>query len=312
MANKKTLQDKINKLEALRSKLHRERDSSMPFFIIFPIIATIIASVFASHPVAIGFVAFVSAFIAYGIYYSIYTVQFDRIKSNFKSELISNFMKIYHPDIHYSYSLEENKGGSIINSSPLADVDRVTEEDVLQGSKGGTRFYISEVHLENKNDDSYSTELKGILFRIKTKGRNLPKAIITSKVGILERLFGGQPASNELGFRVNIDPSTKGYHELERLFPFIAHLVRKQRDVRIHTDGDTVTILMASQMQFLDEPKLKIGKPLRDETYYSTMTQQLNSLLYIAEAFDEEGDPNDQTEKLELKMLAYAKDQNLQ
>jgi len=120
MANKKTLQDKINKLEALRSKLHRERDSSMPFFIIFPIIATIIASVFASHPVAIGFVAFVSAFISYGIYYSIYTVQFDRIKSNFKSELISNFMKIYHPDIHYSYSLEENKGGSIINSSPLA------------------------------------------------------------------------------------------------------------------------------------------------------------------------------------------------
>jgi len=311
MSDQDNLKTKIDKLDRLRKQLRRDRDRVLPFFILIPIFVAAFAFIASRHPVVMGFAAFVSAFTSYGIYYSKYITQFERIKSNFKSELIANFMKTYHPEIHYSYSSTGTKGSSIINSSPLANVDRVTEEDVVQGSKGSTQFYISEVHLENKNDDNYTTELKGILFRIKTKERNLPKAIITSKVGIIESIFGRKKVEENLGFRINIDSSTPGYFRLQRLFPFISHLVKRQRDVRIQTDGDTITILMASRMAFLDDPELLMERSLHDEGYYSTMTQQLNSLLYIAEAFDEEGDPEEQVEKLELKMLEYAKNQKL-
>ena len=144
-----------------------------------------------------------------------------------------------------------------------------------------------------------------MLFKIKIPGRNFPTAQIQSKPGLLKKMFSNFVEKPNFGFWFDTPDQQKFNKALGSFFPFIRHLIQQQKDIRIHTHGNEITILMKSDMKFLDDPKPQLNKSFKDEKYYQRIGQQINSLLFIVEAFAGKLDKQEVIERLELKELEY-------
>ena len=119
-------------------------------------------------------------------------------------------------------------------------------------------------------------------------------------------MFGSFKENRLFGFWFDTENEEKFKKELNPFFPFIRYLIQQQKDIRISTNGgDNITILMKSDMKFLDDPKPQLNRSFKDETYYKKIGQQINSLLFIVEAFAGKLDKEEVVEKLELKELDY-------
>jgi len=204
------------------------------------------------------------------------------IMSTFIAITISSV--IYHNN--FVAPFQELSAAQIIRHSGLFTADLYEEEDVINGSKGDIDFYLSEVDLKKKRTSkgktTYHTLLKGLLFKIKIPGRSFPKS-------------SWYQTQNEATFN----------SEMQTLFPFIQHLSR-QGELRIHIDGDEITILMESDMKFLDDPTPSLNRSFQDEHYYAKISKQVNSLLYIIDTFIDDLTPMEIEQNLKLRVMEYA------
>ena len=103
------------------------------------------------------------------------------------------------------------------------------------------------------------------------------------------------------------DDENKFQETLKPLLPFIAHLKKRQGDIRIQAEGDELVILLESEMNFLDEPELKLKKSFNNSEYKANLVKQLNSLLFIVESFVNNSDSSAIVERLDLKALEFEK-----
>lgn len=67
-----------------------------------------------------------------------------------------------------------------------------------------------------------------------------------------------------------------------------------------------MTIMMSSDMKFLDDPHFSLNRSFDNPIYYKKIGQQINSLLYIVEAFANQQEASEIEERLELRLLKIA------
>jgi len=292
-------------LDEERADLYKKSSRIFLLALIIPIALIIMAIAFV--PDAAIFLGVLCLAFAFMIYYFSIGLPFNHLKNKVREFLLQEFMQIYHPNISYYYRSEKDRVKEIIKTSRLVSCNQYHEEDVITGTANNINFYLSEIKLQTTTGKSTVTVFKGILFKLKIPGRNFPPAQIQSKPGLLKKMFGNFVENRSFGFWYDTYEREKFEEKLGSLFPFIRHLIQQQKDIRIQTDGEEITILMKSDMKFLDDPKPQLSRSFKDETYYQKIGQQINSLLFIVEAFAGKLDKQEVIERLELKELEYRK-----
>jgi len=305
MSNSDKLDKKINALDEQRAELLKKSGWVFPMVLIVPILLFIMATI--SVPEMSIFLGMLLLAGATGIYHLLITGPFNHLKHKVREYLLQEFMRIYHPNISYRYQPEKNQVEHIIKNSNLVSCNRYEEEDVLKGTANNINFYLSEIKLKTSSGKSTTTVFQGMLFKIKIPGRRFPSARIQSKPGLLKKMFSSFVEKPLFGFWFDTQEHEKFEQELGPFFPFIRHLIQQQKDIRISTKGNEITILMKSDMKFLDDPKPRLRRSFKDEAYYEKIGKQINSLLFIVEAFAGKLKKNKVMERLELKELEYRK-----
>ncbi len=306
----KTENNKIDKklalLEEKRVDIARKHKKYMSYYLISVFMALVFGIWMKSGGAAL-FAGGVSALFVFLIHFANVLEPFRFIKNAFKGALLHEYMSTYHDGLDYQYLPEKQNGPSIIKRSGLITADRYEEEDVIKGNFNNVDFYISEVKLKNRSNNSSRTIFQGILFELHIPGVNWPKAQIQSKPNLLRMFFKGFLYYKEYGFWFETKDIPQFEKELSPLFPFIQHLIINRGDIRIATQKDKVTILIESDSKFLDDPRPSINRTFLDKTYYKNIVKQLNSLLFIVKAFAQNMEAPEIEEQLELRVLEYAK-----
>ncbi len=305
MSNSDNFEKKINALDEQRAELYKKTTWAFPMALIFPIAVLMMTAI--TVPEAAMVLGSISAAFSAMVYYFLISVPFGYLKSIVRAYLLQEFMSIYHPNISYRYQPEKNQVEHIIRTSKLVSCNQYDEEDVIKGTANNINFYLSEINLKTSSGKSTTTVFQGMLFKIKIPGRRFPSARIQSKPGLLKKMFSNFVEKPLFGFWYDTNDREKFEQELGPFFPFIRHLIQQQRDIRISTEGNEITILMKSNMKFLDDPKPQLGRSFKDEAYYKKIGEQINSLLFIVEAFAGKLDKKEVIERLELKELEYRK-----
>lgn len=303
------LKQTLKKLEEERISLNEKRNKLLPFLFIPPIIGLLVGINIAGP--AIFFFMGAGIMLSLLLYHAIIGQDFKQIKSKLKSALVGEFMISYHPDIEFDYSMDKIDGRDIIKRSKLIGFDSSTEEDVLHGKMKDSNFYISEMKLSRKSDDSDVTVFKGIIFELKIPGKKFPQSEIQTNQSFWSKLTGQHKEHNEY----NIYYGTSNENEFEKkigpLLPFIDHLNKENKSIRIRADGDKLTIMMENKMKFMDEPRLSTNASFINQQYNANLAKQLNTLLFIVESFSNDLGESEVLEKLELKTLEILKANDL-
>ncbi len=303
MKERQIIADRLNQMEEERELLRQKSDNLTPYFWGFMLIAIVSILSLGIH---FGFIG-IPLVLTLLTRYSLIGVPFKELVNDVKSALLQSFMTSYHPDIDYRYFPEKRDVRDIVNRTRLVSANRYNEEDVIEGYMNDIEFYLSEIHLKRKSKNSSYTVFKGLLFKLKIPGKTFPKSRIQSKPGLLKRLFSGFVENTQYGFWYESNDVDCFYEEMEQLFPFISHLIAHQKDVRIQIEGDELTLLMGSDMKFLDDPKPSLKETFIKDEYFENIGKQLNSLLFIVESLANDLDKLEIEERLELKALEYVK-----
>ena len=301
--------ERIDTLDRQRQALQRKGKNVLPFLVALPIMVALASFLIWGLPQVSIISTFVSIVIAGALYSKLVGNQFHKLQNEVKQTLIHEYISHYYSDIYYNYYPDKKYVTYILNSSRLISADRHHEEDVVKGTYKGSDFYFSEIVLENESKDedkTRTTVFRGILFDLTIPGADFPKTRIQSRKGLLQVLFGSS-LSKEVDheFYYETDSEERFYELLGPLFPFIEHLMKKQGAVRISAHKEKLTIMMPSDMKFLDEPRFTLSRPVDDPAYKRTLAQQLNTLLFIVDAFTGKLVTEEIEEKLVLKSLEY-------
>ena len=302
MKESQQLSDFIFELEEKRKRIHRKQVRLVPLLMLAPFVAAV-AGAFMYEPVVgviFGILGIVGSIVA-GV--TEIASPWKKVKNSFKSSVLADFMTRYHPDIEYDYSPKRKRVKSIVKDSKLVTASSFFEHDVIQGRYRSSDFYLSEIHLKQSSGKSSHTVFKGILFNFTVPGKNFPKSRIQTKANLLKRWFSGFVRDPEYGFWYESEDMHEFLDEMRSLFPFIRHLMDHQGDVRLKAEGNEITLLLESDMKFLDDPKPKLKKPFDDQTYFKNIGQQVNSLLYILDAMVDDLDTTEIEDRLELSLL---------
>lgn len=300
MKNSQEVRRQITKLEEKRLELKQEERKILPYFLIVPLAFILSILISQSLGPAFLFTFFVALVIWMGFHYSI-TLPFKALKINLREALLQSFMSKYHPKIRYEYHAGRQKVKDIVENSGLISANVFKEEDVIEGKMNHSQFYLSEIHLKKKLNKSQYTVFKGILFRLKIPGKNYPKSQIQSKPGLLMKMFGSLLRVEPYDFFYDSVDPIRFQNELNHLFPFFNHLMKKNTDVRIKIEGDEIVLLLESDIQFLDEPKPTINSSFDNKEYYNKLAQHLNSFLFIIESISSGADTLQLEQKLKSK-----------
>lgn len=253
---------------------------------------------------------------------SIYS-PFKKLADNSRAALLQHFMASYHPDIPYEYYRRARLGNRILRSVKLINYDTIKEEDVIEGKMDNAHFYLSEITLKTESDKSSTVVFDGMLFKLKIPGRNFPRTDIINRVNYgsdwmnkfvyegIGKIFSGRlnyttDESGKFMYRTKNEDTFR--EELSQLLPFIEFLSSKKSAVRIRAEGDEIVMMLADEVNFLDEPAFKLKRSFYNKKFNNNMGKQLNSLLYILETFIKNTDSSEIKERLELKELELMKD----
>lgn len=312
MKRPETTQEKLDGYEKERLALQKEKSKAMPWLILWPIIIFFATLVLTQSEVIVIPATIIAAIISSFIYKSSIGNDFDGLKSKVRKTLIKEFMTTYHPKTVYNYYPTIQKVREIVKRSKLIrGVDDYDEEDIITGSHNGAYFYFSEIHLQQEDEDSTTTLFKGILFKIKLPNRKFPNSKIQSRRGLFSKIFGNFYHNEEFDVYINSEDPQVLEEEIRPLLPFISHLSKKQGDLRISTHGDEITIMMKSNMQFLDDPKQRVDETFLKEQYRDNVGRQLNTLLFIVDSFINNSDTSEIEERLELKTMMEVRRPNV-
>jgi hypothetical protein len=301
-----SIAEKLKELDDQRQALQVKNSKVLRIFLSIPAVFIIgLIFQFALPPVI--FFTVLTAIFAGISHYSQIGIPFQNLASKLKSELIGEYMRSYHPDTSYYYQTEKKDVRRIIKSSKLIRANVFKEEDVLTGTYKNTNFYLSEIDLKRKSNKSSVRVFKGMMFRLSIPGKNFPNSLIQSKVGLLKKHLWNFEANDEYGFHYATSDQASFNSELGSLFPFIQHLIKQQGDLRIETDGEEILILLESNDDFLDTPRPKLNLSFMHQDHYTNLVKQLNTFLYIVDAFSSESSPSEVEEQLELRMLDIIK-----
>lgn len=294
----------LQKFEKERLKLNNTRSQSLPYIIGIPLlIIGVLLFLQAPFPAIVG-TAFASFFIGSIVSHYLFGSNYEGLLIKVKAALVEAYMSQYHPDVQYNYTAGKRNVRQLLSNSNLMAADRHNEEDVITGEYKNSSFYFSEIHLQNEDSEGdTTTKFKGILFNIKMPGKNFPSSTIQSKPGLLKRWAGDYIHNEEYDFWYSSDDPQEFNAQLKNLWPFISHLKREQGELRIKVKGEEITIMMSSRMKLLDDPTQGITRSFLEKEYRNNIAVQLNTLLYIVEAFIDDPTQKSIEEKLELQVL---------
>jgi len=298
----------ILKLDDERKLLDKKFSKSIVWHIITPIIAAVGALFITKFPPAFIYAAMITGFISALVYSINIGSPFKELKSQLKAAVLSDLMNTFHPDIDYTYENRKQDVREISRETGFFSANRYHEEDVFRGTYDDAEFYISEVKLSRKRKKSTRTLFDGLLFSIRIPGKQFPETRIQSSVGMLSQFFSGYKLNEELGFHYESEDPRLFEESMGNLFPFFQHLTRTNKNLRIKLQGNEIVMFLSSDMKFFDDPKPTISESFLNNKYVENFAQQLNSVLFIVESLKNNLNSQEIEERLELKVLEYAKD----
>lgn len=299
------LKETLAELEVERKKLNKRRLLLLPLLLAIPILSFLFFKGRfheGGNQGAIG--GIMLSFMIYGL---AITTPFLRITSKLKSALVEKFMLTYHPDIQFNYSTEKQHGKRLIEKSNLVRFSTSTEEDVLSGKMKSTKFYISEMRLERGSGDDKKVVFKGIIFEIDIKGKQFPHSEIHTNFEVWSNMTGKHKEHKDYKVFYNTVNEQAFEETLVPLLPFISHLYKENKSIRVKASGSKLTIMLENKIRFMDEPKLSTSKSFINKEYNANLARQLNTFLFIVESFANDLRETEVVEKLELKALEILK-----
>ena len=286
LSKKKEFEKRLSLLEAQRETIRKRELILIPVLVLISI--ALFAYVFFYHGLnenSLTVIPVTMAF-AYGIRLIAISDPFRKLKEKFKTMVLKEYMDIFHPKMNFSYSQKSVHAYNIIKNSDLISVSDYGEEDVIQGQQENLKFYISEVELGNTDSEgNKSIKFRGMLFHLIFENKTFPKSAIQSNLDWFTSWFSNYTKNKEYDFHYYTDDDALFQKELKYIFPFIKYYVQRNSDLRLSAKKNRITLLLKTNMRFLDSPKFSLDKPLFSEKYLEVMTMQLNTLFYIIEAF---------------------------
>lgn len=301
------LDKRVHDLERKRLKLQAKYKRTIGWYISIPIIIAVSSFLIFKVFPAFLILGIFSAICSSLLYSNNIDFKFKKIKKELKTAVLQDLMNTLHPDVEYSYHNSGQDLQKIANATRFFSANRYKEEDVIKGKYNDVDFYISEVHLSKKNDKSTVTVFDGLLFKVRIPDKSFPTTRIQSKRGLLSQIFNEYQHNTEFGFYYDTDNFRLLEESLGGLFPFLRHLKKTNKDLRISIQGNEIVMFLNSDMKFLDDPKPSLQKPLLNNRYVENFAKQLNSLLFIIETLANNLNNSEIEERLELKVLEYLK-----
>ena len=305
-----TTKEKLEAYDLSRQELETKQARTLPWLFTLPIFVFTILAMFSQQtPVILGSTA-LAIVMSFAYHYFSIGTSFNELKEKVRKALVDEFMDIFHPNTSYRYYPGKKSVRDIVKKSGLiSGVNRYREEDVIIGKHKGAHFYFSEIHLLKKSKKSTSTKFRGILFRLQIPHKSFPKSKIQSRLGLLNMLMGNSTHNKKYDVHISSEDLDQLEQDLEPLLPFISHLSKEQGDIRIKTHGDEIIIMMDSDMKFLDEPAQGVSKSFLKNEYKKNIARQMNTLLFIVDAFINNADTSEIEERFELKSLIKLREQ---
>jgi len=298
---KYSIRKEIELLDSKRKELGEENNQYLPFLFVFPFIASFIFYVATLDIPATILATLLSTIISLFVIKYLIEKKFKQLKAKVKETFVSKFMHSYYPGIEYKYSSKEDRIHKVLYRMHLDSAPNKKEEDVITGTYKGAEFYFSEIQFTDEQADD--SVFKGILFELKFPAKRFPKTRIISNRKISQKLFSNFKEDKEHSLWYETKDASKMRNLLQPVLPFIAHLKRHQGDIRFHAEGSKFSILMQSNMNFLDTPAMLLHKTFDNEKHQKNISKQLHTLFFIIDAFTHDMEKNEIKEKLELKAL---------
>lgn len=299
----------LTKYEKERAKLKNKRKGLLPFLIIVPILCLItILSFYTLSFWPIAMICMMLFLVTSFIYHLTIGSDFEKLVAKVKTTLVDEYMIRYNPDTKYNYSPYAQSGNSIASNANLISYNNCKEEDVMSGKYKTGDFYFSEVLLTKKDSEGKEkTKFKGILFKVKIPNKNIPNTVIEGSPGLISKLIGSHTHNKQYDFWYKSENESEFLQQMSSLLPFISHLKKSQQKLMIRAKGNELVILMQSKMKLLDDPKPGLSRSFLKEKYRLNIARQLNTLLYMVEAFISDLSHTQIEETLELQALEHSK-----
>lgn len=296
--------NKLQELDKKREELYVKNKKHLPYYFVPSIVALLLSiPLILKHPAFLAITGVVSI-IALIIYSVNFLNPFASLKRQLKTALLEQYMSTFHPSVRYEYYNGKRSVREIMRRTRLESADDYDEEDVIQGKLGEGSFYLSEVHLqdEDSEDNSKTTVFKGLLFEVSIPNRSFPESKIVANPGLFGTWFSGLEKSEKYDLYYETKDKLRFLKELEPLLPFIKHL-SKDGNVKVKTEGNRITMMLESDMRFLDDPSPKMSESFINQEQYKSIGKQMNTVLFILESLMNNSSTAEIEERLELKTL---------
>ena len=173
----------------------------------------------------------------------------------------------------------------------------------MYGRVKDVKFYMSKVNLKKRKGKHNHHVFDGLLLKLEMRNKRFPNSIIQSSSELFDSENEGLSFNQEYGFYYKTENEDLFTEHLSELFSFIQHIVSKGDDIKISLHKEEVTILMKTDMKFLNDPEFSVDRSLINKSYIENVGKQINSLLFIVEVFAFGYDSIEIVDRLELKTL---------
>ena len=301
------LKMKVEQLEEQRLQLQKKKDkvSICLAIVTLPIVIAGLWGMSKGHDFSL-FLAGLAVAGAFWVYYKQVTKPFKKLLGEVKAGFIQDFMDKMHPDVIYDYQFEEKRGYELAKRIDFDYFGDSDEEDVLEGDLNGTKFYISELELTKRSNKKTITVFKGLIVNMIIPKKNFPESKIdTDRSGFLN-FFNRYELDEESDIHYSTSDGDQFDEQLRVLLPFIKSIRGQSERVRVYADQEELTVVLDTDMKFMDNPKIGINNTFDNPVYADNLSRDLNTMLYMVEALSKDLSESEVEERLKLKALEYA------
>lgn len=303
----------IEELEAQRKSLRKNKDFKYLKILLW--VATYLVAIPFFNSSSSLLLLFIIGFPLISFFYYQYAHELkvgpskhEQLKTKFFNFLLKDFMSKYHPKIKAEY-ISNNK----FKTSKLNDLFSGMDFYNFESYKLSYDNIIIEFSESDiKNPYESKTTFKGNTILINLIDGRFPQTVIESKAHEIHTgLFNDsrkefQNIKNTRLRYVTSNP-TLFEEKILPLIPLFDELSEKLGGIKIVFLTKRVIIFVKGSTLSLDNPKLSSEDSFHNKSIAENLARKINTILFIADSFNDGVERTEVEERLELKMLEYIK-----
>ena len=309
------MNSKIEQLEKRRRRLRQNKQISfvvklMILFAAFFIYFKYVAPTEITSFLFIGLLILLYFIFAFTTVFSFW-YPYDDLKEEYNKELLKNFLDEYHPNVKWNFNHRLNLWRTLFrNEYEDFKVKHIETYDLQQKN---VKVTSSRIYLKHKSIDNLIKNYQVLHFKL--KGKNYPKTVFNKnkELGLLNKFTEKHNYSNfkevpDSKLLYATEDLYKFEKEIQPILSLLSHLSLKVKTFYVKMEGDQIFMIFDKPIFTLDAHTTNIKDTFLDKKYAEDLGKKINTLLILADSFDNQLEKTETEERLELKMLDIIED----